>query len=85
MAVGDCQMTYFTTNQTLLQLTTPDEFRGRVMGIYMLNQGLLPLGSLFAGALAELSGAPFAVMVMGLSAIVVAGAALLFMPSVRRL
>jgi hypothetical protein len=47
--IGGTQMTYMTTNQTLLQLTAPEELRGRVMGIYMLNQGLLPLGSLLAG------------------------------------
>jgi hypothetical protein len=78
-------MTYFTTNQTLIQLMTPDEFRGRVMGIYMLNQGLMPLGSLFAGALAEFAGAPFAVALMGASALIVSATALALMPSVRRL
>lgn len=63
--VGAAQMAYLTTNQTLLQLTIPDELRGRVMGIYMLNQGLLPLGSLFAGTLADVFDAPTAVMFMG--------------------
>jgi MFS transporter, DHA1 family, staphyloferrin A biosynthesis exporter len=63
--VGAMQLTYTTTNQTLLQLTIPDELRGRVMGIYMLNQGLLPLGSLLAGALADVAGAPAAVFTMG--------------------
>jgi len=38
-----------------------------VMGMYMLNQGLLPLGSLFAGSLAALLGAPSAVFIMGAS------------------
>ena len=65
IAIGAFQMAYLTTNQTLLQLTIPDELRGRVMGIYMLNQGLLPLGSLFAGGLADAFGAPAAVMAMG--------------------
>jgi len=63
--IGAAQMVYLTTNQTLLQMTIPDELRGRVMGIYMLNQGLLPLGSLFAGTMADLLGAPTAVMIMG--------------------
>ena len=54
-----------TTNQTLIQLTTPDQLRGRVMGVYMLNQGLLPLGSLLAGILADLLGAPKTVGIMG--------------------
>jgi MFS family permease len=63
--VGAIQMVYFTTNQAMLQLSTPDELRGRVMGVFVLNQGLLPLGALFAGALADLLGAPTAVAIMG--------------------
>jgi predicted MFS family arabinose efflux permease len=65
VVIGAAQMVYMTTNQTLIQLATPDELRGRVMGVYMLNQGLLPLGSLLAGALASLFGAPTAVLMMG--------------------
>ena len=51
--VGGTQMVYMTASQTVVQLAIPDEYRGRVMGIYMLNQGMLPLGSLFAGMLAD--------------------------------
>ena len=40
---------------------------GRVMGLYFLNRGLAPLGSLLAGALAAVLGAPRTVEVMGLS------------------
>ena len=65
IVVGAVQMVYMTTNQTLIQLTTPDHLRGRIMGVYMLNQGLLPLGSLLAGTLAGLFGAPLAVSLMG--------------------
>jgi len=80
---GGFQMTYMTTNQTLLQLTTPDEFRGRVMGIYMLNQGLQPLGSLIAGTLAAVATAPIAVFLMGISCLILTVAAYALMPSMR--
>lgn len=83
--VGMFQMCYMTTNQTVLQITTPDELRGRVMGIYMLNQGLLPFGSLFAGILADLWGAPLAVTAMGAVVLLLAGAAFLRLPSMRTL
>lgn len=73
--VGAAQMAYMTTNQTVLQLSTPDEYRGRVMGIYMLNQGLLPFGSLFAGVMADVFTAPTAIAVMGAT---VAALAVLF-------
>jgi len=82
--VGGFQMTYMATNQTLLQMTSPDEFRGRIMGLYMLNQGLLPLGSLFAGALADATSAPFAVSVMGGSVLVLSLIAFVGMPSMRQ-
>lgn len=63
--VGACQMVYLTTNQTILQLTVSDELRGRVMGIYMLSQGMMPLGGLLGGGLADLTSAPTAVLLMG--------------------
>jgi MFS family permease len=63
--VGGTQMVYMTASQTVVQLAIPDEYRGRVMGIYMLNQGMLPLGSMFAGTLADLYSASLALMVMG--------------------
>ncbi|HEX5139844.1 MAG TPA: MFS transporter [Dehalococcoidia bacterium] len=62
---GAAQMVYLTTNQTILQLAIPDDIRGRVMGIYMLSQGMMPLGGLLGGALADFTSAPTAVLVMG--------------------
>ncbi|MGH2600697.1 MAG: MFS transporter, partial [Dehalococcoidia bacterium] len=40
LVLGACQMAYMTINQTLLQTTAPEEVRGRVMSLYMLNVGL---------------------------------------------
>lgn len=81
---GCFQMVYMSANQTLIQTTTPDEYRGRVMGIYMLNQGLLPFGSLFAGAVADVWSAPFAVLIMGGSVAVLSAIGLIMLPSIRR-
>lgn len=80
---GGFQMTYMTTNQTVLQLSTPDALRGRVMGIYMLNQGLLPLGSLVAGTLADIWSAPLAVALMGGAVVLLAATAFVLLPSMR--
>jgi MFS family permease len=63
--IGAAQMVYLTTNQTILQIIVPDELRGRVMGIYMLSQGMMPLGGLLGGGLAEFIGAPTAVLILG--------------------
>ena len=52
---------------TLLQTRVPDEFRGRVMGVFMLTfAGLTPFGNLISGALAEAFGAPFSLMTGGI-------------------
>ncbi len=82
--MGACQMGYMAMNQTLLQLTTPDEFRGRVMGLYMINQGLLPLGSLLAGTMADIWSAPTALLAMGCAVLLLSTSALAFSPVMRR-
>jgi MFS family permease len=47
---------------TSVQTGIEDEFRGRVMGLYsMMVIGMLPLGSLAAGALASVAGVRVAV------------------------
>lgn len=71
--------------QTLLQSHVPDELRGRVMGIYVLTWGAVPLGSLQAGAVASWLGAPFAVGIGGVMIILVATGLLTTQPKVRRL
>ena len=51
-------MTTLTTNNTLVQYLTPDNMRGRVTGVYMMDVGMMPLGALLAGAIAESIGKP---------------------------
>jgi MFS family permease len=47
---------------TLLQLATPDEVRGRVMGVYTMTfQTTMRLGGLQAGLMADWMSAPFSV------------------------
>lgn len=52
---------YMSLNNSLLQLQVDDAVRGRVMGVYMLTWGLMPLGSLPMGVAADLFGAPHAI------------------------
>jgi MFS family permease len=50
-----------TLANTTLQMTSPPELRGRVMAMYyMAMSGLLPFGSLQAGAMAQAIGTRFA-------------------------
>ena len=71
--------------QTLLLSSVPDELRGRVMGIYVLTWGGVPVGSLQAGALAGLFGAPFALGIGGAVIMLAAGALYFTQPKLRQL
>jgi MFS transporter, DHA1 family, staphyloferrin A biosynthesis exporter len=83
MVVGGAQMVGMTLNQTLIQASITDEMRGRVSSVHMLDAGLMPLGSLAAGVLAELLGAPATVTVMGAMLAGLAILALLRLPIMR--
>jgi MFS family permease len=52
---------YVATTNMLLQLTTDDRYRGRVMSLYTLMfVGSAPFGALLCGAIAQRFGAPWA-------------------------
>jgi ENTS family enterobactin (siderophore) exporter len=55
---GFFEMIFLITNQTLLQLSIPDDLRGRVTSIVNLNAALSPLGGLMAGVGSDLFGGP---------------------------
>jgi hypothetical protein len=44
---------------------TNDEFRGRVMSVFMLNRGMMPLGVLPTAIMAEYVGAQVAIGTLG--------------------
>ena len=63
---GAVMIGLFASINSLVQLNTTDEMRGRVMSIFMLAfRGGMPLGSLVAGLLASQISASFALVVMG--------------------
>jgi predicted MFS family arabinose efflux permease len=63
--VGAARNATIITNQTLIQVNCTDEYRGRVMSMYMMTVGLLPLGTIPAGAMADTWGVPVALTVQG--------------------
>lgn len=83
--IGVFNVTYRTQNQTLLQILAPDHLRGRVMSIYLLDRGLVPIGSLLAGTLAESLGGPTALLIMSAASVVVVLLVALSSPSFVRL
>ena len=53
------------TNQTLIQVNCEDAYRGRIMAMYMMCIGLMPLGTLPAGAMADAWGVPATLTLQG--------------------
>lgn len=82
---GAFQMVFLASTSTMLQLIVPDELRGRVMSLYMLDRGLMPAGALFAGLVAHLIGAPLAVTCMGSIVIVLTMLVAWRIPHIRTL
>jgi MFS family permease len=69
----------------VLQTIVPDELRGRVASLYVMSfLGLSPVGALMAGWMAERIGAPHALALNGLLAMLAAGLYLQQMPAIRR-
>ena len=63
MIISAAMMMYFSVTSAVVQGTVPDEFRGRVTGLYMITWGLFPVGSLLAGWLAENLGVQHATQI----------------------
>jgi MFS family permease len=66
---GYCQISFVATANNRIQTITPDNLRGRVMGLYVQALiGVGPIGALQAGALATLLGAPRAMAIGAVTA-----------------
>jgi MFS family permease len=64
--VGATDTIWSAARGTILQMLTPERFRGRVMGVFQLsNRGLHPLGQLESGILVPLIGAREATVIGG--------------------
>lgn len=75
---------YMAATNTLLQLAVEDTVRGRVFSVYLLTWGLLPIGTLPAGAVADVWGAPLAVSVLTVLAMLAIGLVTLRFPVLRQ-
>lgn len=61
-----------TLNASLIMEQTPQEQRGRVMGLYMMNFGLMPIGVLPMAAIGEVIGIRWAFAIAGALLVVAA-------------
>jgi MFS family permease len=83
--IGVAQSIYLATNNTLVQLAVPDALQGRVMSVYMTTWGLMPLGALPQGILADLFGAPIVLGSTGLLSAAIVALMIVRNPALRRL
>ena len=69
--LGASQVAYYTSTNTLIQLLSPGRLRGRIISIYVLTSiGISPIGSLLAGGVAEVIGAPVTLAAGGVLTVV---------------
>ncbi|SFI95362.1 MFS transporter [Thermoflavimicrobium dichotomicum] len=61
--MGQC---YRTMSRVSIQAVVPDELRGRIVSIAMMDRGLIPFGSLIISLVADVFGALWAGLLMGL-------------------
>ena len=65
-AIGAFTSTYMISIMNSLQMMVPDDMRGRVMGFYGMTWSIMPMGGMYAGALAGVIGTPFAIAIGGI-------------------
>jgi MFS family permease len=64
--IGAGMLAVITGTSTVLQVIVDDEKRGRVMSLYTMSfLGMMPMGSLAAGIVADLLGAPLTLTLFG--------------------
>jgi predicted MFS family arabinose efflux permease len=74
---------FLATNQTILQLRADDEIRGRVLAVNQITWGLLPLGQLPIGLLADIIGAPAATSLACVLALAIIALTVARIPALR--
>ena len=62
---GAARNTGMITNQTLIQATCEPTHRGRVLAMYFMVMGLMPLGTIRAAAIADAWGVSLSITLQG--------------------
>ncbi|MGI8644147.1 MAG: MFS transporter [Thermomicrobiales bacterium] len=83
-AAGWMSASFMAINQTKLQMSVEDGVRGRVLSVYLMTWGMLPVGQLAVGTLAERIGSPLALVVSCAVALSCIGVIAWRFPSLRR-
>lgn len=85
-ALGSALILAMNIANSLVQMLVPDKLRGRVMGVYTLTFfGLLPVGSLLMGILAEQFGEAEAILICSVVTLIIALLIFFLAPAIKRL
>ena len=84
--IGFAMVAQTATANTMLQMHSPDDLRGRVMSVYgVMFMGFAPIGSFQAGTIAQHFGAPIALVIGSAVMALTVAMILIFRPEIRNL
>ena len=85
VVTGGAMATFMAVNTTLIQTHIPDEVRGRVMSWREIAMGLGPAGSMLFGAIAQYTGVPISLGLLGGIVLIASLLLMAFLPRFRSL
>jgi len=83
--VGAMHIAYNSSNDTILQLTVDDAYRGRVLASLFMTRGLMPVGTATMALIAAAVGPRLAVVLMASVVVLFAISLWIWMPRLRNL
>jgi MFS family permease len=84
--IGFASIFVLNLSNAMIQSLTPDNLRGRVMGVYStVFMGSIPLGALLLGTIAEYAGEAEAALLSAATAFIVACFVWFFVPKIREM
>lgn len=85
LVAGSMTVTYMALNNSLLLEQTPLAFHGRVMSLMSLDRGVIPIGAILAGVLAQSMGPQLGLTIMALLCLSLTALTYLFVPVLRKM
>ncbi len=85
LITGAMQTSFMSLNNAFVLSRTPPELHGRIMSLFSLDRGLIPMGATIGGALAASVGPQDGLSIMALICLGCTLLAALFLPSLRRM
>jgi MFS family permease len=85
LVTGAMQTSFMSLNNAFVLGRTPPELQGRVMSLFSLDRGLIPLGATIGGVLAETLGPQDGLLIMAAICASITLVVAVFAPAIRRL